>query len=356
MSETFEPAPAFGFAPQSVSYYAPPDSATYLPEGPPADRYRALVQRAEDLHRLIPESDVRRQVGADRLTVEARLKRLTGHRSTGGFELPDDSPQVIPVRQELADLTAEQARLVALDATRSKAWHAAGTLRSNVKAWLADGRPRGTVMEAIKVPVPKLLKGETITAAIDRLGQQAKELRQRLVEIEHAPQPSAQARARLKEQFAALAHRGEISVDQLLQREGGKIDIPEAQVTLKVYNVAEPAAVAIGQIPDIVAMLVYANHDSLLALQDKKLAAAGAVSDARALTFEQRQKQTAQTMDALFAVELDQATLTLQAWESGLSIEPNADILPAAWLAVANVVAPLADTTTSPGQAYTVRR
>ena len=207
-------------------------------------------------------------------------------------------------------------------------------------------------MEAIKVPVPRLAKGETLATAIDRLGQQAKELRLRLAEIEQAPQPSAQARARLKEQFAALARRGEISVDQLLQREGGQISFPETQVTLKVYNVAEPAAAAIGQIPDIVAMLVYANHDSLLALQDKKLAAAGAASDARALTIEQRQKQMAQTMDALFAVELDQATLTLQAWESGLAVEANTDLLPAAWLAVANVVPPPADKTTSPGHAY----
>jgi hypothetical protein len=73
-------------------------------------------------------------------------------------------------------------------------------------------------------------------------------------------------------------------------------------------------------------------------------------------TFEERQQQTAQTMDALFAVEVDQATLTLQAWESGLSIEVNADLLPAAWLAVANVVAPPADTTTSPQHGYMVRR
>jgi hypothetical protein len=155
---------------------------------------------------------------------------------------------------------------------------------------------------------------------------------------------------------AATARRGEISVDQLLQREGGKIDFPEAQVTLKVYNVAEPAAAAIGQIPDIVAMLVYANHDSLLALEDKKLAAAAAASDARALTFEQRQKQTAQTMDALFAVELDQATLMFEAWQGGLPIEPNADMQPAAVLAVRNVVAPPADTSTSPEHAYAVRR
>ena len=45
-------------------------------------------------------------------------------------------------------------------------------------------------------------------------------------------------------------------------------------------------------------------------------------------------------MDALFAVELDEATLTFQAWQDGLPIEANDKIQPAALLAVRNVVAP----------------
>ena len=45
---------------------------------------------------------------------------------------------------------------------------------------------------------------------------------------------------------------------------------------------------------------------------------------------EQRQKQTSQIMDALFVTELDEATLTFQAWQDGLPIEANDKINPAA--------------------------
>ena len=54
---------------------------------------------------------------------------------------------------------------------------------------------------------------------------------------------------------------------------------------------------------------------------------------------------------------LDQATLTLTAWQDGLPIEANADILPAAWLAVRNVVVvPPVDAPTSPERAYDLVR
>jgi PAS domain-containing protein len=51
---------------------------------------------------------------------------------------------------------------------------------------------------------------------------------------------------------------------------------------------------------------------------------------------------------------LNEATLTLQAWEGGLPIEANPGIGPAAWLAVHNVVAPPVDTSTTPGHGYDI--
>ena len=60
MSLSFEPGPAVS-TPYSVSYFTTPDPAKYLPAGPPTERYRALVQRADDLRRLIPDFDLRHQ-------------------------------------------------------------------------------------------------------------------------------------------------------------------------------------------------------------------------------------------------------------------------------------------------------
>jgi hypothetical protein len=349
---TFEPATAANTAPMSMGYYSQEDPAGRLPAGLPSNRFRTLAQKTEDLHRLLPDSSVRLQVGSDRLAAERRLQQLTTHRPIG-HGLADDDHRVVVARKELAALSAERERLVKLDTDRSGAWRRCGELLSSVRTWISSGRPPGTTMTAIDVPTPRLQKSETLPAAIDRLRQQAKELRARLAEVEQAPLPSTHVRAELREQLAAIAARGEIDVDRLFQ--GGQITFPETQLTMKVFN-SEPAAVAIGSVPDIVGMLVHACHDSLLAAADKKLAAAGAASDARALTPEQKQKQSAQIVNELLAVETDEATLTLAAWESGLSIEANPGLAPAAWLAVRNVVAPPADTATSPQHAYTVRR
>ena len=192
-------------------------------------------------------------------------------------------------------------------------------------------------MQAIEVPVAKLLKAETITAAIDRLRRQAKELRAKLVEIERAPEPSAVAGAKMREQLAALAARGTIDVCRLIGQADGKIGFPETPLMLKVYN-SEPAAAAIGQVPNVIGMLALLCRESLTSLLDKAITVSS--DDSRALTIDQKEKQSAQTMSLLFAAELDEATLTLEAWQSGLPVEANPSIQPAAWLAVRNVVAP----------------
>jgi hypothetical protein len=105
---TFEPTTAANSGPMSMNFYSTPDPAKYSPAGAPADRYRQLTQRFEDLRALLVPFDTRHQAGLDRLAVEARLKKLQGRRSTGGYELEDSDPRVVPVRQELAGRTAEQ--------------------------------------------------------------------------------------------------------------------------------------------------------------------------------------------------------------------------------------------------------
>ena len=100
---------------------------------------------------------------------------------------------------------------------------------------------------------------------------------------------------------------------------------------------ATPGAVCFVSVPDIVGMLAHLNLESLTAVLDKQIAAKA--NDRIALTFEQRQTQSSQIMNELFEAELNEATLTLQAWEGGLPIEANPSIGPASWLAVHNVVA-----------------
>lgn len=357
MTDTFTPAPAtaFGYAPQSVSYYSSPGPSTFLPAGHPAERYLQLTQKFDDLRALIPDSDLRHQAHLDRLATEARFKQLTDHRSTGGFEMNESDYEVKRITKELEAKTAERDRLNALTEKRQKGAQSCGALLSNVKSWLLDGRPRGTSLQALsEIPVPKLLKSESVPAAFNRLREQAQGLRTKLAEIEAAPVPAAVGRARAKEQLAALAARGSVNVAQLLTPAGGLIGFPETRFKMKVHN-SEPAAIAIDQMPDFMALLVAAAGPALAKICDEAITATA--DDARALTDTERAKQLTQTAEALFAVELDQATLMFAGWERGEPIEADDKLSPGAVLATRNVVLPPTDMSapsTAPG--YTVRR
>ena len=94
------------------------------------------------------------------------------------------------------------------------------------------------------------------------------------------------ANQNLREQLAALAARGTIDVCRLIGQADGKIGFPETQLTMKVYN-SEPAAAAIGQVPNVLALLALLNGPALTALLDKEITAASDDSpstDARSKT------------------------------------------------------------------------
>jgi hypothetical protein len=349
---SFEPAPAAAFAPQSINFSSTPDPAQYLPAGAPADRYRALVLKVDDAHKLLPSFDERHQAGLARLAVEARLRELTEHPSNGGHGLSDSAPQIISIRRELADKAAEQKRTTDLYEDRSKIWQSCGLLLSNVRNWLRDGRPPATTMESITVQAPRLQKAETIMAAISRLRLQADALRSAIAKIENSPLPSSYARAQLKQQFEAIAKRGEIGVEHLLHREAGEICLPETLLSMRVHSDTPSAATC--SVPDVVAMLFYACPELLTAL-DKKLVAAAAATEGTALAPEEKQRQIAQLSEALFGVELDLATLMFDAWRDGQNVEIDPGIQPAALLAVRNVMPRAVLSETSGTHAYDVR-
>jgi hypothetical protein len=206
-------------------------------------------------------------------------------------------------------------------------------------------------MEAVAVSKPRLQKAETPMAATSRLQQQANELRASIAKIENAPLPSSYARARLKERFGIIAKRGEIGVEHFLHREDAEIYLPETMITMQV-NTDTPAA-ATGQIPDAIGMLFYAYPELLDAL-DKKLVAAAAATEGQALAPEQKQRQIAQLSEALFAVELDLATLWFDAWRDGQNVEVDPGIQPAALLAVRNVALGATPSETSGDHAYSI--
>src|SRR3979411_1941433 len=99
---TFPPAPA-NPQPFSAGVHLQPqfDPLDLLPPAA-AEKLRLLRQRASDAHALtVPFAD---QQEATQLkhAAELEVSRLTGHRSEGGYELPDDDGRVIRAREALA--------------------------------------------------------------------------------------------------------------------------------------------------------------------------------------------------------------------------------------------------------------
>ena len=61
-----------------------------------------------------------------------------------------------------------------------------------MEAWLRDGRPSGTLLEAVEIEPPKLLKGEDVLLdAIENRRRRARELKADLHRIRSAPMPSS---------------------------------------------------------------------------------------------------------------------------------------------------------------------
>jgi hypothetical protein len=299
----------------------------------------------------LPDFEERHQASLDKLAVEARIQKLTGHRSTAGLELPETAPQVVAARRELVEKIAAQKRLNDLYASRSEALQNCGALLANVKAWLNGGRPGNTVVESVTVPTPRLQKSETVIAAVCRLKAQADEVRAKIADVENAPLPVSYARARLKAQFETIARRGEVGVEHFLHRENAELFFPETRIALQVHT-DTPAAVT-GPVPDVAAMLFNAFPD-LLAVWDKKLAAAAVKTESRSMSPEQKERQIAKLTEELFTVELDEATLMLQAWREGQNVEADPRLSPPALLAVTNVVARATPSGTTGDHAYSI--
>ena len=68
---------------------------------------RGCASGFQDKHALTVAFETRQEAHREKLASQARLKRLTDHRSLAGFELAVDAPQCIAEQKKLDALTAE---------------------------------------------------------------------------------------------------------------------------------------------------------------------------------------------------------------------------------------------------------
>jgi hypothetical protein len=221
-----------------------------------ADRLRKLRDRSRDAHALIPPHGEIQEAIAEQREAERVLQKLIDHPSKRGHKLPQDDRRVVEATKTLERAAADLRRLNERAEARSQAWRAASGALAATESWLRFGRPPGTTLEAVAaVEPPKLLKGESLVDAVERLRRRGRELRANLNCVNSAPFPSSYAKQRAREQVEAFAQRGAISVSRLIEVDGD-IEFPTLQMRATVHN-ATPGAIAFHEAIDVAGVIAY---------------------------------------------------------------------------------------------------
>lgn len=320
-----------------------------LPAGA-ADNLRALRDRSSDTHSLIPAFEDIRVASEVRHDAERALKRLTDHRSIGGFELSKDDGRVIAAQRTLDKATDHLKRLQQRQEAKSQAWQLASAALQSAEAWIRDGRPPGTTLRDYAGEVPKLQKGENVLDAIERIRRRSRELKADLARIAAAPYPSNYCKQKMRQEVEQLAQRGAASVSRLVEHDG-PVEFPTMQLMVPVRS-ETPGAVGFAEMPDALALFAWTFKDALVAALDAEID--GESDDPASLSHEAREKAAAEVMADLLSVERDESSLVWQAQAERLPVEHRADVNPLALLGLRLVTAPLTDPSpgSSPQHAY----
>ena len=111
------------------------------------DRLRALRQRSDDLHAIIPEGETVREASMARIEADNALKRLVSHPQEFGHDLRPTTRASSPRNKHLDKMTADFTRLTELQAVRTAAWQPASQAKAAVEDMVAPWRPGNTTLE-----------------------------------------------------------------------------------------------------------------------------------------------------------------------------------------------------------------
>ena len=330
----FEPGPA---NPQPLSIatgFQQPhfDVIELLPENRKEFLRLMRDRRSEKYAANIPFETIR--AGSERVTAAAsEVKRLTDSR----LHVKPDDRQVIAAQRALAEAKDDLERTKARSEKLAAAAHAVGASLTNVESWLRHGRPPGTVLEAVEVEPPKLLKGESLLDGAARFERRSRELRADIHRVRSAPYPSGHVKRKIREQVAQLEPRGP---DVTLMIEGdGDLIWPSTHVRAEVFS--EQRALAFHDAIDVVGLLAFFLTPEIVIKRLDALVDAEA-DDASAMSHEQRQRAEAELLSDLLLTERDICSLIRRGQAEGLPMEFPADIDPRALLSVRCVVVPRA--------------
>lgn len=219
--------------------------------------------------------------------------------------------------EKLSRLERERARLEARIAKSRTVWQPVARVLDRVENYLRD--QRGELRIAPEAVIGKADTVSTVSAKIAAL-------RADLDEIERAPWPSDDAKARATHEIDQIAVHGEIKVTRLLDHRGS-LDWPMMSTTVQAMADGRVDPYDRKEISADMALTVWLHRDAIVAKVHADIERLA--DDQRALTAESRAKRTAQ----LKGVLLDQQrVLAALIWRDGLHDQWPSDIDPRAAL------------------------
>ncbi|RWI90527.1 MAG: hypothetical protein EOR22_23580 [Mesorhizobium sp.] len=309
---------------------------------PPAARAKMLRLReakiaARDL--ALPMFDRIREVRLDRVKAWAdftkREESFThnyNHIYRHYQELPPEGKQeqaaVDQAKVKVARLDEEIARLEAQNEAKQRRSQALGALiDNNLERFLGSLQP-GTRIAAFDGIAPKLRKGETAIAAIERIRSERAALLADLSELQGRPITAAAAKARLRAEIAALASAGRPSVLSLADH-GEPVGWKHTRLELR--RSADMQGYVTGLSIDALGLIAWAFGDELIALLDAEI---DATDTSAGISDEDRGAAEFQITASLQSLEREEEALIEMAEAQGQMVERRADADPAAVLGI----------------------
>lgn len=310
-------------------------------------KLEAIQDERDELLVLIRASNDRAQHERTRLyEAQAHLRRWQEAHDTGAgaYARRRDGAAVIAepnVRQaaeiqaRIDEARANLDRLAAANLPREERAQELGRLIDNLAKWLRTV-PEGVPLQQAAPVATEVRKGETTTAALDRVRTTIMQLKAERAAIKAAPVPSADLKPFLRQFVQNVAERGRPNLFELI--EGGRsIVIPRAAVSFPVTVTGSAGKLDVsavgaahGELVDPVALLAWMDPAAMLKRLEAELAAVA--DDDAALDVPTRRKKLQQNADAALHAERAEESLVMRALDERLDVQRRADCDPRAVL------------------------
>jgi hypothetical protein len=244
---------------------------------------------------------------------------------------------------------AERKRKIDAQERARADWEPLCALRNAIDQWLRN--PAGAV-RPFEVAAEHRPQHKTVAAARDAIAAQIEALRLVIA----APRPMSEALEMVRAYVAALAARGSVDVFHALERapvdrhdrsygmidEERPIKFPEHQIRLEVTTapiqvhgtqVPGGVGIALGAIPDAIALVAWLDPAGFLARIEQELRERS--DEANAIASDERAARMAAAYDEILGLQYDEESLVRLARGQGLNIARRPDACPAAVLGLA---------------------